>query len=255
MSKLKPQLIITGSHKKKGSFAGGIGYFLLLVIVFVLGVYVGMKVDSTDLQGDEFAEKSLDRSPVQKNDVQKSEEELVQVDTQQPQLLDSNNTYSEAEYMNDENIADRQIDTVNTGDSIEQKNISSVHSDSANSVADASQNEQKNELSLVTTELQDPELVQQDEYRLQVAAFSNIEDANEFVEQLKLKGYNAYIVTTSNSRAEVWNLIKVGNFNTAQEAWNFSTIFQSKEGGEVFVESLNRGRVYNESLEEKNNEQ
>ena len=94
-----------------------------------------------------------------------------------------------------------------------------------------------------------------DTYRLQVAAFENLDDANEAVNRLRDKGYDAYVLTTTNSRGEMWNLIKVGKFETAQEAWNSSTLYQSKEGGDVIVESLQRGRVYNESLEQDNTEE
>ncbi|MCK5710923.1 MAG: SPOR domain-containing protein [Deltaproteobacteria bacterium] len=90
---------------------------------------------------------------------------------------------------------------------------------------------------------------------MQVAAFENLNDANEAVSELQDKGYDAYIVQATNSREEDWNLIKVGKFETAREAWNFSTLYQSKEGGDVFVESLQRGRVYNESLEQDNTEE
>jgi len=241
MSKLKPQLIITGSNKKKNGFASGIGHFLILVLVFVLGIYVGMRVDNTDLDGERISENSQDSALVSQN-ISGDSEKVVVEDAQDlsPQSVPKRYT----------DVIENKIEGANLEISSTDKNTKLVDAISTTIDEDTSPANLNNELSLVEGGLAASDLTPEDSYRLQVAAFGNLDDANELVSELKLKGYDAYIVTTSNSRGEVWNLIKIGNFKTAQEAWNFSTIYQNKEEGEVFVESLNRGRLYKESLEE-----
>jgi len=245
MSKLKPQLILTGSNKKKGSFAGGIGSFLLLVAVFVLGVYVGMKLDSTDLSGDMFSRdtQSSQTKPENTNIEMESEKPISDTPNKSESNIYAQDVSTELKPKNNAIYVDEDISNIdqNTGQLDNSSMPSSVgNSPQAENIESISQpvNFEPNDLSL------------EDAYRLQVAAFSNLDDANEIVNELKLKGYNAYILTTSNSRGEVWNLIKIGNFNTANEAWDFSEMYQNKEGGEVFVESLNKGRVYNRPVKE-----
>ncbi len=69
MAKLKPQLILTGSNKKKSGFASGIGHFLILVVVFVLGVYVGMRMDNTDFGGEQYGGVAEDMVLVSKHKI------------------------------------------------------------------------------------------------------------------------------------------------------------------------------------------
>lgn len=244
MAKLKPQLLSTGSNKKKGGFISGIGHFLVLVIVFVLGVYVGMKVDSTKFDVEQMSNVSEDNVPPDQNFSEPRENIVIEsrqgdtatINDPSPNVKDENITYVDGTNVKTENISI----------SSEAENIDRL----ATANLDQQSAQIENGVTIEESGILDPILEPEDSYRLQVAAFGNLEDANEFVTGQKLKGYDAYIVTTSNSRGEVWNLIKVGNFKTAEEAWNYSALYQDKEGGEVFVESLNKGRVYNESLEE-----
>jgi len=246
MAKLKPQLIITGSNKKKNGFASGIGHFLILVVVFVLGVYVGMRIDDTDLDGEQFGGVSENRAPVSQKNIVESGNVEVEID---PGIVPESVTESTASIIED------KIDSTDLRTSTKNENNDLDSSSSITKDEDAPSSNLNNKFGIVEEGLVDSTLEPEDSYRLQVAAFGNLDDANELVAELKQKGYDAYIVTSPNSRGEVWNLIKIGNFKTAQEAWGFSTIYQSKEAGEVFVESLNKGRVYKESLEESNNQQ
>jgi cell division septation protein DedD len=251
MSKLKPQLIITGPNKKKGGFVSGIGHFLLLVLVFVLGVYVGMRVDNTDLVEESFSGNAKGSVPATQNISRESKKVVTKVPKEEKSKVDIQDTSPQKV---SESYQDK-IEDANLEISPADANTKLVDEASILKGSDTPTETTSNESGLIEEDLAVTDLAPEDSYRLQVAAFGNLDDANELVSELKLKGYDAYIVTTSNSRGEVWNLIKIGNFQTAREAWNFSTMYQNKEGGEVFVESLNRGRVYNESLEENDEQQ
>ncbi|MBI2485491.1 MAG: SPOR domain-containing protein [Deltaproteobacteria bacterium] len=76
------------------------------------------------------------------------------------------------------------------------------------------------------------------EYTLQIAAFKKIERAQKVVDELKGKGYDAYIVPIYNSREENWNLIKIGKFKTKEEAGNFAALLREKEGMVAIVKEF-----------------
>lgn len=243
MTKLKPQLIVSGPNKKKGGFVSGVGYFLVLIIVFMLGVYVGMGVNDPDFNSEQASVVNHDdTSSIQ---TRLSEPDIEAIETAQTDR--GQDILTESVVVNDNNS-----DIEHVEDTKSKPSSFARDEDAENTIVVSSIDDSVDGSGIFFDGSLDGELDDQDTYRLQVAAFGNIDQANEVVNSLKLRGYDAYIVTTSNSRGEVWNLIKVGKFNTAQEAWNYSTIYQSKEGGEVFVESLSKGRVYNESLEENN---
>ena len=255
MKGLKPKLIIAGSNKKKRG--SGIGYFLTLILVFAVGVYVGTKLDDTELSRDQSTEISQDHPQTSQNVANKEPEviqgadnigergskkeihpissDIVNESVDEPKIATSDSDQSSPLEENENPLDGKRLQDITTSESSETTFTL------------------KNEVSNIT----DPGsgLPEVDIYRLQVAAFENLDDANEAASELRGKGYDAYIVQATNSKQEDWNLIKVGKFETAKEAWNFSTLYQSKEGGDVFVESLQRGRVYNESLEQDNTEE
>ncbi len=76
-------------------------------------------------------------------------------------------------------------------------------------------------------------------YTIQVAAFEGMEKAQRVVSELKEKDYDAYIVSVSNSRGEAWNLIKVGKFETREQAQTAANnLLQQKQASEAVIEEL-----------------
>jgi cell division septation protein DedD len=249
MKGLRPKLIIAGSNKKKR----GIGYFLTLILVFAAGVYAGTKIDDIELSRDQSAEISQDSSQKSQNISNKEPEVIQEVDNIGERGSEKEIHNISSDIINESDMTESQAADLDS----EQENQNPLDGQQLQDITTSESSETKftlkNEVSDITeTGSGLPEV---NVYRLQIAAFANLDDAKEAVKGLQLKGYDAYIVTTANSRGEIWNLIKVGKFETAKEAWNFSTLYQSKEGGDVFVESIQRGRVYNESLEQDNTEE
>ncbi len=75
MKELKPKLIIAGSNKKKR----GSGYLLTLILVFAVGVYVGMKVEDTEFSGDQLIGNSQDHSQTSQSAANKGPEVIEEV--------------------------------------------------------------------------------------------------------------------------------------------------------------------------------
>ena len=257
MKELKPKFIIAGSNKKKRGFGSTIGYFLTLILVFAVGVYVGMKIDDTELSEDRLTGISQDRSQTSQNVANKEPEDMdiAIIGERDSEKNEIPNTSSDSATIKENDIIETQTAGTYSDQSPLEENENPLDGqqlqDNGNSESYGTNVALKNKVSdIAETEPQGSGLAEVNIYRLQVAAFENLDHAKEAVKGLQLKGYDAYIITSTNSRGEIWNLIKISKFKTAQEAWNFSTLYQSKEGRGVFVESLNRGRVYNEFLEE-----
>lgn len=262
MTKLKPKFIIAGSNKKKRGFGSTVGYFLTLILVFAVGVYVGMKIDDTELSEERLTGISQNRSQASQDVANKEPEDMdiAIIRERDSEKNEIDNILSDSATIKEGDIIKTQTAGTYSDQSTLEENENPLDvqqlQDNGNSESYGTKVALKNKVSdIAETESQGSGLAEVDIYRLQVAAFENLDDAKEAVKELQLKGYDAYIITSTNSRGEIWNLIKVGKFKTAQEAWNFSTLYQNKEGRGVFVESLNRGRVYNEFLAEDNAEE
>ncbi len=75
-------------------------------------------------------------------------------------------------------------------------------------------------------------------YTLQIGAYSNAEEARNMVNQLRSKGYQAYEATgTAAAKGEI-HRVRVGQFQTLQEARQFALTFEKKEKMKTLISSL-----------------
>lgn len=58
-------------------------------------------------------------------------------------------------------------------------------------------------------------------FSVQVAAFKNLETAEDMAQRLRRKGYNAYIATSEIAHKGAWHRVRVGHFETEQRAKAF----------------------------------
>ncbi|MER3445588.1 MAG: hypothetical protein C4291_01550 [Candidatus Dadabacteria bacterium] len=190
MNRLKPKLILT---KPARGGVSGFTFFFTLLIAFALGVFVGMRIEESNIQSAEKRETNT-ASPearVQVYEKKPSKEDQLSIATAVTKPLKGAEEFKPQEL---KPLGESKID--------------------------------------VETEI--------NKYTIQVAAFKGIERAQRIANELKEKGYDAYIVPTYNSRGGAWNLIRVGKFKTKEEALDFASLFQKKEGMEAIVEELNR---------------
>jgi cell division septation protein DedD len=75
-------------------------------------------------------------------------------------------------------------------------------------------------------------------YTLQVGAFKNPQEALELVNQLKKKGYDAYQVTGSAAAKGTVHRVRIGHFQSLQEAKQFALTFEKKENLKPIISSL-----------------
>jgi hypothetical protein len=75
-------------------------------------------------------------------------------------------------------------------------------------------------------------------FTLQVGAYNNSQEAQELVQQLKKKGYDAYIAPGTAAAKGVLYRVRVGHFQTLQEARQFALAFEKKENLKPIISSL-----------------
>lgn len=74
-------------------------------------------------------------------------------------------------------------------------------------------------------------------FTLQVAAFNSAEEARELVNQLKKKGYPAYLVSGQGAAKGVFHRVRIGQFPNLQEAKQFANEFEKKEKMKALITS------------------
>lgn len=75
-------------------------------------------------------------------------------------------------------------------------------------------------------------------FTLQVGAYNNLQEAQELVQQLKKKGYEAYIAPGAAAAKGMLHRVRVGHFQTLQEARQFALAFEKKENLKPIISSL-----------------
>ena len=75
-------------------------------------------------------------------------------------------------------------------------------------------------------------------FTLQVAAFNNHEEAQELVNRLQKKGYTAYQITGRAAAKGTLHRVRVGHFQSLQEARQLALAFEKKEKIKTIITSL-----------------
>ena len=75
-------------------------------------------------------------------------------------------------------------------------------------------------------------------YTLQVAALNNPTEAQDLVNQLKKKGYDAYQITGNAAAKGTLHRVRIGNFQSLQEARQFALTFEKRENMKPIISSL-----------------
>jgi cell division septation protein DedD len=261
MSKLKPQLIIADSGRRKRGGGGGFWSFLAFLIVFAVGIYVGTKLDeygitgSGDNQQSAVSESSSSVTTENVTDTEsKPDFSQETLSSKEPAVIISEKIQTgesigdDVSDLGDSDNADG-YDTDSGLVSLDPEDISSPGG------VDIDENGVENEDTVdseeTTAEGEQAETANSgaNGYTLQIAAFATPQEAEKVMNEYNGKGYDAYTVKITNSRGEEWNLVKIGRFRTIERAWDESAVFKRREGQEAYVETLNQDTKVNESLD------
>lgn len=252
MAELKPRLIITSPGRKRRGF----GTFITVLVIFALGFYAGYKYGDYLLGAGPPEVSTQNQEPGGTLEQQALSVEQKEPGSEKGDILyseridatDNQESLVEGEFLASEVPGDKgsysNTDPDGTGQMQFKSDVDNTSQDMAassleNSVSAESGNE--------TDAFIEDAGTSAGAYTLQVGAFSTPEQAREVVEGYKSKGYEAYLVPIENSRGERWNLVKIGKFNTIDQAWSYASYFNNREGVEAYVESVEQGTEFNES--------
>ena len=195
MKDLKPRLIITDSNKSKSGFFR----YLMLIIIFSAGFCMGY-ITAVNPLLEGYLSKKLDLN----NNIS----ERIDYIATHFNSNKSNNQIPDEPAVRHPGHRYSYTYNKNKQDSKTSTNIinSSLHDYTS------------------TIEYKD------EKYTLQLAAFETEKKAQDVVTDLHNQGYDAYAIISVNSRGNKWYLIRIGIFNTYDEAYQYSEKIFKSEG-------------------------
>jgi len=200
VKELKPKLILTNGDSRRGS---SFKQFLIILIVFVIGVFVGLSIGGKRALDDSNGEIVVDASSGKKSIDRSTGEEGRE------SLKDSS--------------ASLKNDFTHENEGVGFK-ISSKDKDNAQ--------DNKKYRTGEHTGIVKPKGV----HSVQVGAFKEIERAHKAQRDLTSRGYDPYVIPYVNSLGEIWFLVRIGKFDSRNRAEEFAIHFQKSETMEAFVE-------------------
>lgn len=248
MANLKPRLMMTQTGRKRRGF----GKLLFVLIIFAAGFYAGSKYGDSvyEFMGPQQVPNISEiEDPVNDKETLAVKQESTKEVNTKIYSNPGNQDVKDQSFLT-ESLLDTEGETsthypiqneiIASNDSSQDALVSGEESGSSLEVGGSLDNAESADNS-------DEAAKTQSGYTLQVAAFSTPEEANGVAEGYIAKGYKAYVVPIDNSRGESWNLVKIGRFNTIDQAFSYSTYFKNREGVQAYVESLEQETVFNES--------
>lgn len=259
MRELKPKLMIANSGRRRHSLGGGFWSFLTFLIVFLVGVYAGTKLDEfyiDDTRAPQVNNEGPAEKPAAKYET--TTEPIIDKDEIPPGVINASD--DGASIPADENKVSREMTAaepvisvnINNKEGLTDAGITSI--DPAQ-ISGETKTSEDAALAKPVDAAQDTvktDNIQQEKtskrgYTLQVGAYSDRAQAEKAVNNYRSKGFNAYTVQVENANGEKWNLVKIGKYSSIEQAWSQSAAFKRSVGKDAYVESLGTKTVFNES--------
>jgi cell division protein FtsN len=212
MKEIKPRLILADRKQRLG--IGSFWHFVIIIFAFCAGVYVGIRVGDMDLSVgvQRGAPKGQNPVPEDKIAIRRG---------------------GEGNLVEEETVSVQESSSTDVGESLSDTYPQGV------GLADKDENNiiEKETKEFAVTE-DKPKIGNKEGFSVQIGAFKNIERANKALSELNLKGYKPYILPYVNSLGGNWYLVRIGKFNTHEEAREYAISFQRTEGMEAIVEMI-----------------
>ena len=215
MEELKPRLILTKSNKSRFN----IGKYIFFLTIFIIGFYFGYSYRSLD--SDILSEGKNRISKVTEKRFKKLDPDrsvnfqaVSPVIEKKKDIIESITNYEQTEKM----------------EIVLAKNPDKKDSNSDNQ-------SQKNKILDALSAQGDSS------YTLQIAAFETESKSNKLLEELSNKGYKVYSISVVNSLGDRWNLVRLGNFATLNEAQEFSELLLNSEGINSNIQAIEKSKL------------
>lgn len=251
--------MIANSGRRRRGPGGNFWSFLTLLVIFLVGVYVGTKID--DFYPDSSEPQHLKKETRIENPTAKYEtatEPVIDRDEIPPGVIsspgDQTSFTPDENKVSEELIAAQPVSSINVNNregltdagltSIDPVQISGEAGTTKETALAQPENTAQDTAKI---DQKQPEKTPKKGYTLQVAAFADKAQAEKAVSDYRSKGFSAYTVQVENSKGETWNLVKIGKYGSIEQAWSQSAAFKRSVGKDAYVEQLGTKTVFNES--------
>lgn len=223
----------------------GVKSLILFLIVFALGIYVGrysVQIDqqsmsdnesSNVIAGSQFGiesnEERGDKSALKELSEELAEEPSMEIAKETPAELKA---------------ASPSL-RIATSNNVAAKANNKPRFKAPSPTGDSKAHEAKKTLSPVKTP--GTQTLKSLSYTVQVSAFRLGDFAQNHVDELVNDGYDAYLVSSTNSSGDQWHFVKIGKFDSFEEANDFATIFQQTESLSAQVQEVGGRIIYSSS--------
>ena len=239
MEELKPRLILTKSNKSRFD----IGKYIFFLTIFIIGFYFGYSYRSLD--SDILSEGKNRISKVTEKRFKKLDPDrsvnfqaVSPVIEKKKDIIESITNYEQTEKKEivlAKNPDKDELKEVGYKSNIKKELVVLGNRNQRNSddtdIKDSNSDNQSQENKIQKNKILDALSAQGDSsYTLQIAAFETESKSNKLLEELSNTGYKVYSISVVNSLGDRWNLVRLGNFATLNEAQEFSELLLNSEG-------------------------
>jgi len=252
MEELKPRLILTKSNKSRFD----IGKYIFFLTIFIIGFYFGYSYRSLD--SDILSEGKNRISKVTEKRFKKLDPDrsvnfqaVSPVIEKKKDIIESITNYEQTEKKEivlAKNPDKDELKEVGYKSNIKNDlvvlgNINQRNSDDTD-IKDSNSDNQSQENKIQKNKILDALSAQGDSsYTLQIAAFETESKSNKLLEELSNKGYKVYSISVVNSLGDRWNLVRLGNFATLNEAQEFSELLLNSEGINSNIQAIEKSKL------------
>ena len=244
MEELKPRLILTKSNKSRFD----IGKYIFFLTIFIIGFYFGYSYRSLD--SDILSEGKNRISKVTEKRFKKLDPDRS-VNSQAVSPVIKKKKDDKTNY---KKTKDKETVLVKNPNNDELKEVGYKSNIKNNLVVLGNRNQQNNDDTDIKdsnsdnqsqkNKIVDALSVQGDSsYTLQIAAFETESKSNKLLEELSNKGYKVYSISVVNSLGDRWNLVRLGNFATLNEAQEFSELLLNSEGINSNIQAIEKSKL------------
>lgn len=252
MEELKPRLILTKSNKSRFD----IGKYIFFLTIFIIGFYFGYSYRSLD--SDILSEGKNRISKVTEKRFKKLDPDrsvnfqaVSPVIEKKKDIIESITNYEQTEKKEivlAKNPDKDELKEVGYKSNIKKDLVVLGNRNQRNSddtdIKDSNSDNQSQENKIQKNKILDALSAQGDSsYTLQIAAFETESKSNKLLEELSNKGYKVYSMSVVNSLGDRWNLVRLGNFATLNEAQEFSELLLNSEGINSNIQAIEKSKL------------
>lgn len=200
-----------------------LGFLILFILVFALGVIVGKGLGDSEIQ---IAKKLPKNEVTSALDIKEDENEISTGDISQQELQDIlNETKTDDPQKAEEPATEESMKFDPTAD---EKKIAMNAESEVSLKIEIPEILKEEKKSLLSKNTPLPPVVADGQYTIQIGSFKNESDAKKLQNKLKTKGYPAFLKQVTIGE-DTWFRLRIGTFETKDQAKIYGDILLKRE--------------------------